>query len=197
MMRNPEVMIFDMDGTLTLPAIDFDRIRAELGIASGTILEALESMSADRRRRAYAVIEEHERIAAAESELQEGVHAVWDFLQARDIRTAIATRNSRQSVQTVLDKHGLSVDRVHTRDDGVVKPSPQPVLSICEFFKVDPAASWIVGDYIYDIQSGNDAGATTVLLIADGDRPQYSDLADHVIHSLSQLMTLLSNGASQ
>ena len=190
-------MIFDMDGTLTLPAIDFDRIRAELGIASGTILEALDSMSPQQRRRAYAVIEEHERIAAAESELQEGVHAVWDFLQARDIRIAIATRNSRQSVQTVLGKHGLSVDRVHTRDDGAVKPSPQPVLSICEYFNVDPEASWIVGDYIYDIQSGNDAGATTVLLVAEDDRPQYSDLADHTIHNLPELMTLLSNGASQ
>ena len=33
-----------MDGTLTKPAIDFDGIRAEIGIESGTILEALESM---------------------------------------------------------------------------------------------------------------------------------------------------------
>ncbi len=197
MKRNPHVMIFDMDGTLTLPAIDFDRIRAELGIASGTILEALDSMSPQQRRRAYAVIEEHERIAAAESELQEGVHDVWDFLRGRDIRTAIATRNSRQSVQTVLGRHGLSVDRVHTRDDGAVKPSPQPVLSICEYFNVVPEASWVVGDYIYDIQSGNDAGATTVLLVAEDDRPQYSDLADHALRNLHELMTLLSNGARQ
>ena len=60
----PQIVIFDMDGTLTLPAIDFDRLRAEIGIESGTILEALETMTTDERTRAYDIIEEHERVAA-------------------------------------------------------------------------------------------------------------------------------------
>ena len=186
-----------MDGTLTRPALDFDLIRAEIGIASGTILEALESMSPDERSQAMAIIEAHERIAAHDSELQDGVREVLEFLRRNDICVAVATRNSRQSVQTVLEKHDLVVDYAHSRDDGAVKPSPQPVLNICKYLSVAPEETWVVGDYEYDIQSGNSAGATTVLLIAGDVAPQYADQAHHVIHNLRELMAVLSNGEMQ
>ena len=187
-------MIFDMDGTLTRPALDFDRIRAEIGITCGTILEALESMSPDERARAMAIIEAHERIAARDSELQDDVRDVLEFLRRRDVRTAIATRNSRQSVKTVLAKHHIEVDHVHCREDGVVKPSPQPILSVCKYLDVAPAASWVVGDYLYDIQSGNSAGAITVLLSTDDIAPEYAGQADRVIRRMGELVTILSNG---
>ncbi len=193
----PQAVIFDMDGTLTQPAIDFDRIRAEIGIESGTILEALEAMNPDQRSRADGIIEEHERVAARDSELQDGVHEVLDFLRAGGIRTAIATRNSRPSVRTVLDKHQLHVDHIHTREDGAVKPSPQPVLDICKYFQIAPESSWMIGDYVYDIQSGNAAGATTVLFAADGSMPEAVQQADHVIRNLLELITILNNGESR
>ncbi len=193
----PQAVIFDMDGTLTLPAIDFDRLRAEIGIESGTILEALETMTADERARAHEIIEVHERIAAHDSELQDGVHEVLEYLRAGGIRTAIATRNSRPSVQTVLEKHQFHVDHIHTREDGAVKPSPQPVLDICKYFQIAPESSWMVGDYVYDIQSGNAAGATTVLFSADGSRLEAAEQADHVIRDLRELITILNNGESR
>ncbi len=194
----PQAVIFDMDGTLTQPAIDFDRLRAEIGIESGTILEALETMTDDERARAHDIIEEHERVTARDSELQDGVHEVLEFLRAGSIRIAIATRNSRPSVQTVLDKHQLQVDHIHTREDGPVKPSPQPVLDICEYFQIAPESSWMVGDYVYDIQSGNAAGATTVLFAADRTAGRGgAEHADHVIRNLRELITILNNGESR
>ena len=231
----PQVVIFDMDGTLTLPAINFDRLRAEIGIESGTILEALETMTDDERARAHETIEVYERVAARDSELQDGVHEVLEFLRAPveeasgfrlqatgsspvfdpeaqtrrearspkpgafrgSIRIAIATRNSRRSVRTVLDKHHIHVDHIHTREDGPVKPSPQPVLDICKYFHIAPESSWMIGDYLYDIQSGNAAGATTVLFAADGSTPEAVEQADHVIRNLRELITLLSNGESR
>ncbi len=193
----PQAVIFDMDGTLTLPTIDFDRLRAEIGIESGTILEALESMTPDQRSRADGIIEEHERVAARDSELQDGVHDVLDFLRAGGIRIAIATRNSKPSVRTVLDKHRLHVDHIHTREDGAVKPSPRPVLDICEHFQIAPESSWMIGDYVYDIQSGNAAGATTVLFAADAAIPEAAEQADHVISNLRELITILNNGESR
>ena len=193
----PQAVIFDMDGTLTLPAIDFDRLRAEIGIESGTILEALESMTPDQRARADGIIEEHERVAARDSELQDGVHDVLDFLRAAGIRIAIATRNSKPSVRTVLDKHRLHVDHIHTREDGAVKPSPRPVLDICEHFQIAPESSWMIGDYVYDVQSGNAAGATTVLFAADAALPEAAEQADHVISNLRELITILNNGESR
>ncbi len=193
----PRLVIFDMDGTLTLPAIDFDRLRAEIGIESGTILEALETMSDDERARAHEIIAEHERVAARDSELQDGVHEILNFLRARSIHTAIATRNSRPSARTVLDQHQIRVDHIHTREDGPVKPSPQPVLDICKYFQIAPESSWMVGDYLYDIQSGNAAGATTVLFAADAAIPEAAELADHVISNLRELIPILSNGESR
>ena len=37
-----KAFIFDLDGTLTVPELDFAAIRAEMGIAEGPILEELE-----------------------------------------------------------------------------------------------------------------------------------------------------------
>ena len=197
MKRNPRLVIFDMDGTLTKPAIDFDGIRAEIGIESGTILEALEAMPPEQRLRAMDIIERHERVAARDSELRDGVQEVLGFLRDRGVHTAIATRNSLQSVRTVLQKHGLEVDRIDTREDGSVKPSARPVLDICESLGLRPASAWMVGDYIYDIQSGNSAGATTVLLADEHQPSEFIEQADHVIRNLRELITILGNGESK
>ncbi len=37
----PRAMLFDMDGTLTAPFLDFDRIKSEMGIGNQPILEAI------------------------------------------------------------------------------------------------------------------------------------------------------------
>ena len=193
-MAQPKVMIFDMDGTITRPFFDFDGIRAEIGITSGTILESLETLLPDQRRRAWTILEEHERVAARESELHEGVCDVLNYLKQRSISTAIATRNSRQSVEVVLAKHAVSFDLLHTREDGPVKPSPEPVLAVCRHFGVAVHESWIVGDYLYDIQSGNSAGAVAILKLNDDDPPEYAPQAAHVIRHMNELIGLLSNG---
>jgi phosphoglycolate phosphatase-like HAD superfamily hydrolase len=49
----------------------------------------------------------------------------------------------------------------------------------------------MVGDFLFDIQSGRAAGTRTVLMIGDAPRPQFADQADHVIRRLPQLLPLL------
>ncbi len=46
-----EAFLFDMDGTLTEPLLDFPRIKAEMGIGNRPILEALAEMDDSARRR--------------------------------------------------------------------------------------------------------------------------------------------------
>ena len=47
----PRAVLFDMDGTLTEPMLDFPRIKAEMGIGDRPILEALAEMSGPDARR--------------------------------------------------------------------------------------------------------------------------------------------------
>ena len=65
-------VIFDLDGTLTKPYLDFDAIRLELGIASGPILEAIAEMDVAARRNAEVILLRHEWDAAKNATLYDG-----------------------------------------------------------------------------------------------------------------------------
>lgn len=188
-------ILFDLDGTLTRPHLDFDAIRREIGLPTNPrtpVLEALERMTEQERARAQSILDRHEEEAARLSELQDGALEVLEAIQKLGIPTGVITRNSRRCADITLNRHGLNFHRVHTREDGPVKPSPEPVLAMCRHFRVPPQAAWMVGDYLFDIQSGNAAGAATILLIGRGERPEYADQARFVIRSLRELLPLLS-----
>ena len=191
-MSKRAAVIFDLDGTLTKPYLDFDAIRRELGIEQGPILEALAKMDAAARRDAEVILLRHEWEAAKNATLYEGAVATVAECRARGYGVAILTRNSRAVVDYVLAKHGFVVDAVRTREDGAIKPSAEPVLSICLELEADPTYSWMVGDYLFDILSGKAAGTRTVLMIGDGAEPAYAKQADHVIRTLAELLTIVT-----
>ena len=54
-------VIFDMDGTLTIPVLNFNEMRARIGLPQGAdILAAVANMATDERERAMEIIEECE-----------------------------------------------------------------------------------------------------------------------------------------
>lgn len=183
-------VIFDLDGTLTRPYLDFDAMRAELGV-EGPVLEAMAEMDPASRQRAEAVLLRHEQEAAENAVLQEGAVEVIEACRARGFAIAVLTRNARPTVNLVLRKHGITIDALRTREDGAIKPSAEPVLSICEELYADPRRSWMVGDYLFDIMSGRAAGAHTVLMISDKPIPDFADQADHVIRRLAELLPII------
>lgn len=187
-------VLFDLDGTLTRPYFDFPAIRAEIGLAPESklpILESIELMPPGERRRAEEILLRREREAALGSELWDDAQAVLATLRAAGLSLGLMTRNSRSSADTVLAKHGLWFNLIHTREDGPVKPAPDPVLALCRQLGVAPDEAWVVGDYLFDIQSGHAAGAIAVLMIGDAPVPAYADQADHVIRRLAELPALL------
>lgn len=183
-------IIFDFDGTLTEPYLDFDAIRAEIGV-EGLVLEAVAKMEPVAREWAEAVLLRHEREAAENASLQDGAAEVINACRARGYPVGIVTRNARPSVDLVLSNHGLTVDALRTREDGAIKPSPEPVLSICEELRADPKRSWMVGDHLLDIDSGHSAGCRTVLMVGQRDLPEFADQADHVIQRLVELLEIV------
>src|SRR5262245_30307931 len=96
-----KAVIFDLDGTLTEPTLDFDAIRAEIGLPHGQpILEALEGASDEEKARAEVILRRHEREAIARATLADGCVELLGHLAARAIPMAILTRNMREVVDT-------------------------------------------------------------------------------------------------
>lgn len=122
-------IIFDMDGTLTKPKVDFAAVERDIGAKVGFILDYAEQSSPEERARAMGILERFEEQAAMESELNEGVTEMLEFLQKKQLRTALLTRNSRKSVDTVLKKHNLHFEFIVSRDDA--KPKPIRILFFC------------------------------------------------------------------
>jgi HAD superfamily hydrolase (TIGR01509 family) len=169
----PRAILFDMDGTLTEPLLDFPRIEAEMGIGSRPILEALAEMDEQARHHAQIVLHRHEEEAAARSTLNPGCRELLDGLAARGFLTALITRNSYISVQTVIRRHALKFHVLITRDDAPPKPDPEPLLLACRKLGVGCHEAWMVGDGQYDIEAGNAAGVRTVWL--SHRRPRHFD----------------------
>ena len=183
-------VFFDLDGTITVNNLDFGAIRAEIGTQSREpILEYMDRVSPEERARANSILEAHERRAAETAELNEGAKSVLSHIADKGIKTALLTRNSRESAQVVMARHGLEFDSVVAREDAEPKPSPQPVLLIAEKLGLPPHSLLVVGDYKYDIISGQAAGAKTALLVI---RPVPDDISpDYVIHSLTELIPIV------
>ncbi len=184
-------VLFDLDGTLTVPYLDFNAIRVELGLPPGPILEAMACMTPAARVRAERVLDRHEREAAENSTLQPGAAQTVTGLRARGWRIGVLTRNTRHWTRYVLAKHGIEVDGLRCRDDGTVKPAPDPVLDLCRELGADPRVSWVVGDHLFDILAGAAAGARTILLVENGALPDYAGRANHVVTRFDAILGLV------
>jgi len=163
-----KLVIFDLDGTLLEAAIDFDAIRAEIGLEPGTtILEGMATMSEAELARANRILERHEAEAAARTRLAPGAKELLDWLRARGVKIAVLTRNSRRSVERAARRHGLVFDAVVAREDLRPKPSPDGVHHLMQALHAAPAETVVVGDFRFDIEAGAAAGCRTVAVVAD------------------------------
>jgi len=190
--RGPlRAVVFDMDGTLTRPYLDFPAIRAAVGVAEPLLENLLAMPPGPTRERAFAILERFEDEAAHASELNEGAVEVLSFLGRRAVPAAVLTRNSRRSTEIVLRKHALKMNVCVTRDDAPAKPRPEPLWMICERLGVAPAQALMVGDFKFDILVGRNAGTRTALL-THGKSPSYLKEIppDHLLDRLEDLFKL-------
>lgn len=186
-------IIFDMDGTLTEPAIDFHAVRSDLGIPSGTdIMKELASWPEKQRKEAWDLIEKYEEDVRNRTVLQQGCKET--LLKFRDagLKLAILTRNSQKSVNSFLKIIGFSFDTVLTREYPHVKPSPQPVLDILEEWGLSPEKVLVVGDFIHDIECGDAAGTDTCFFSNPGST-SYAEFADFSVDSYLNLQQIVFN----
>jgi HAD superfamily hydrolase (TIGR01509 family) len=188
-----KVVIFDLDGTITEPYFDFDAIREEMGLAkdSGPVLESMEKMTPEQRRRAEKVLHFHEEKAVIESKLNPGAKQTLDALHQEGIRVGILTRNRRRNALAIAAKHDLKFDAIVDREDGPVKPDAFGVLEICWQFNVKPMETFVVGDYLFDIMCAKAAGAIAVLLANHKRADEFALHADFRIEKIDELLQLI------
>jgi HAD superfamily hydrolase (TIGR01549 family) len=193
---SPRAVIFDLDGTLTEPVLDFDLMRAEIGLPERVpILEQLESLTLAARARAEEILLRHERAAIAQATLADGCADLLGHLRGRAIPIAILTRNVREVVETFARMFTFEFHAVYTREDGPAKPSPVGALALCRAMGVDPTHTLAVGDYKYDVMAGRDAGCRTALVrsapLAEHERADWGS-PDLVVKSLRELLPLFT-----
>jgi HAD superfamily hydrolase (TIGR01509 family) len=181
-----------MDGTLTRPYLDFDKIRRAVGNTDPNVLtlDFIQSLPAGEQERAFETLRKFEDEAAENAEAQAGAHELLAELRGRGIVTAIFTRNSRRSVNKVLAKLGLKLDRIISREDAPPKPEPDAVLKLMKHYNVGKGEALLVGDFAPDVEAGRRAGIRTALLINHGAKKVDAE-PDFKIDSLSQLIEII------
>jgi len=190
-----KAVIFDLDGTITQPYFDFDAIREEIGLArdSGPLLESMEKMSPQLRRKAEKILFIHEQQAVIESKLNAGAEQTLSALRAAGIHIGILTRNKRSNAYAIAQKHNLKFDAVIGREDGPVKPDAFGVLELCRQFGVKPQETLLVGDYLFDLLCAKAAGAAAVLLANHSQAGDFVKHADFSIENIGEILEIIAN----
>ncbi len=146
-------VVFDMDGTLFISPFDWRRIKTELGVKEGLILDHLRSLPEQERKKKLRLLEAMEKEVVLKGKPAPGVRKVLSYLKQTGWKLGILTNNSRPLTSWVLSKLGFNFDAVVTRDDGVWKPYPESVEKILSLLEVSPESAVYVGDNLLDIKT--------------------------------------------
>jgi len=197
-----KAVLFDFDGTLTKPgSIDFNLIKRTIGCpVESFILEFIETLDDNiKREKATFALENFENKAAECSEPNSGAEELLLYLRSNSIRTGIISRNSLESIKRSFHnfkKIRLSdFDVIITRDDPVrTKPYADGIILAAKKLKVDVKELVLVGDFLFDIQAGKNAGSITVFL-NNGLEHDFSDSdSDYTISQLVELKDVILQG---
>jgi HAD superfamily hydrolase (TIGR01509 family) len=186
--------IFDMDGTLTVPAHDFDAIRDELGLQQGRpILEQLADLPEDEAAELRRRLEMIELGIARRARKQPGSLELLKALHARGATLGILTRNSHPNALETLETCGLieffESGNVMAREMCDPKPSADGIRKLLDKWNASPDETVMVGDFLFDMLAGREAGTATIYVHNLG-KDDYSAHADLCVRSLEDLVSL-------
>ncbi|CAJ1957833.1 unnamed protein product [Cylindrotheca closterium] len=188
-------VVFDMDGTLTIPNLDFVEMYRRCGVdQSKDILEEIASRSKEDQQIAFAAIDELEEEGRRTLQLMPGAAELTCWLAHHQIPMALVTRNTRKSAKVLTDRvlpPNVNLDVAITRDDEqgyAPKPSPEAMQAIAKQWSMELPNDGIfmVGDSVEnDIVFGKNAGVATALL--DTEKIHSESGADFVMSELTDL----------
>ncbi len=192
-------ILFDFDGTLTAPgALDLLLIRRFIGCPEKMpILEFIAGLPEKDAKKAMTTLDEFELNAAQQAMPNADAEEIIRYLRAKAIKIGILSRNTRASIERAIRNFSqissADFDLIISRDDAIrPKPDPEGVLFAAKQMNIAPEHIMVVGDYIFDIHAGKQAGAMTVFL--DNGTLMFPDLeCDYRISSLSELREIVDS----
>ncbi len=184
--------IFDMDGTLTVAMHDFEAIRAKLGLPLGQpILETIAALPVEQATLINQRLDKIELDLANRAKAQPGARELLKTLQKRGICLGILTRNSQSNAYVTLQACALmdffEPAYVLGRESAAPKPNPEGIHKLLNYWKTPPQSVVMVGDYLFDLQAGRQAGTATVYVDIDGD-DLWTPQADLRVQTLDELL---------
>ena len=182
-LRNREGWVFDLDGTLTVAAHDFDAIRRELGLEPAEpILEQLARLPRDEASARYAQLDEIEWRIAGAAHPAPGALALLQVLSSGGMRLGIVTRNSHRNALRTLQSCGLEAFFkpccIIGREAATPKPDPDGVQRLLSHWGVPPDRAVVVGDHRFDLLAGRAVGTATAHVDPTGEFawPEHADV---------------------
>lgn len=186
-------IIFDLDGVLVKSCLDFNLISREIfgSQEKKPVLESINNIKdLEKKAQAWKILDKHEEKAAFSCRLTRGTAELLKFLEQKEIKKSIVTRNSKKSICTVLNRFNLSFDGIISREDAPPKPAKEPVLLACRQMELSPKEVIFLGDYEFDMISGRKAGVITALLRSNNQ--SFSENADVIVDSILEFTKLVS-----
>ena len=184
-------IIFDMDGTLTAPDLEFAKIKQAAGIGDVDLLDYLRAATGKEYVRVHRLLMRFEAGGVASARLNRGARTVLRYLARHQFPTALLTRNSRKSVAGVCAKLKFKFDIVITRDDGPHKPAPDPIWRIAQQWKMRRSELLMVGDYKWDLLCAENAGIPCAVLLNGAPAPEWSAAARYHLQRLTDLIEII------
>ena len=190
-------VIFDLDGTLTVKIHDFQQIRKQLGVPENQdILTWLSLLEPDESLRLHVLLHDIETALAMRSSPSEGAEALVGMLYEKGVNMGILTRNTRENTHITLEKIQLAGyfkdECILGRENIRPKPDPDGIFKLLTLWKGSPQHTLMVGDFLYDLQAGKNAGTFTAHIDRDQIYP-WTEFADIQVPSLKALMKFLQS----
>lgn len=193
-LKSKKHWIFDMDGTLTHAIHDFDDIRVQLGLPAGIpILESIAELPKEEAQVVSKRLDELEYKIADQATAQPYCIELLTNLQQSNCKLGIVTRNGHGIARATLKAAGIDqffeTSDIVSRDCCAPKPAPDGIQLLLTRWNADVSTAVMVGDYLFDLESGRNANVDTVHLDIKG-LFEWPEKTDYSITSLKALATL-------
>jgi HAD superfamily hydrolase (TIGR01509 family) len=153
----------------------FDSIRPLIGMGGDQLVTTLIPSLRGHEQAIQHIAQAHERIFLAQYarfvQPQPGVRTLVEHMKQRGLKLAIATSSHKQVLDVLLRRAGIA-DLIHeeTSANSVAeaKPSPDVVQAALGELRLAASETLMIGDTIYDIESGKRAGVGVIALLCGG-----------------------------